>query len=64
MLNSTEHEISTVHKTKMLTKIKTVLALKLSDVLIMLKNVKMPTFNDIFRSIKSMVNVKLSYDKI
>ena len=64
MLNSTEHEISTVHKTKMLTKIKTVLALKLSDVLIMLKNVKMPTFNDIFRSIKSMVNFKLSYDKI
>ena len=51
MLNSTEHGISTVHKTKMLTKIKTVPAVKLSDVLIMLKNVKMPKFNDILTSI-------------
>ena len=42
ILNSTEHEISTAHKTKMLKK--TFLAFKLSDVvLIMLVNVKIPT---------------------
>ena len=38
MLNSTEHEISTAHR-----QIKKCLALSLSDVFIMLLNVKMPT---------------------
>ena len=43
MLSSTEHEISTAQKPKML-KIRTFLAFKLSDVaLVMFINVKMPT---------------------
>ena len=43
-LNSTEHEISTAHKTKKSSNNKTFLAFKLSDVVfIMLINVKMPT---------------------
>ena len=37
MLNSAEHEISTVHKTKML-KIKTAHAFKLSDVVFIIKS--------------------------
>ena len=44
MLNSTRHEISTAHETLNAEKIKTVHAIKLSDVVfIMLINVKMPT---------------------
>ena len=42
VLNSTEHEISTSHKSKML-KNKDFLAIRRSDVFIMLINIKMPT---------------------
>ena len=41
MLNSTEHEISTAHKKLKYRQIKKYLALSLSDVFIMLINVKM-----------------------
>ena len=48
MLNSTEHKISTAHKKTKILKNKTVLALKLSDVVfIMLINVKISQFVDI-----------------
>ena len=48
MLNPAEHKISTAHKTKMLKKIKTFLAFKLSDdVIIMLINFKISTINGI-----------------
>ena len=44
MFNSTEHEIATAHKIRMLYIKKTILAFKLSDVVfIQLINVKMPT---------------------
>ena len=43
MLNSTEHEISTAHKTKMLKNEDFLLTYKHSGVFIMLINVKMPT---------------------
>ena len=61
MLNSTEHEISTAHKTKMLKKIKIVLAYKLSDVVfIMLINFKMPTVVGIL-TFMSMINFFFSW---
>ena len=59
MLNSTQHEISTAHKTKILTK-KMFLALSLSDnVFIMLINVKMPTIVGIL-TFMSRINFVLS----
>ena len=54
MLNSTEHENSTAHKTKILTN------LNLSDVVfILLINVKMPTIVDIL-TFMSRINIVLS----
>ena len=59
-LCSTEHEISTAHKTKMLKNIKIFLAFNLSDVVfIMLINVKMPTIVGIL-TFMSMMNFMLS----
>ena len=59
MLNSTEHEISIVHKTKIPTK-KEVSGLSLSDdVIIMLINVKMPTIVGIL-TFMSRINLVLS----
>ena len=43
MLNSTDHEIPTAHKKLKYRKIKKFIALSLSDVFILLINVKMPT---------------------
>ena len=60
MLNSTEYEISTAHKTLNAEKIKTVHAIKHSDVVfIMLINVKMPTIVSIL-TFMSIINVVLS----
>ena len=59
MLNSTEHKISTAHKTKTLKKIG-IFAFKLSyDVFIMLINVKMPIIVGILTFI-SWINFMLS----
>ena len=59
MLNSTEHEISTAHKTTVL-KNRQFLAFKLSDVIfIMLINVKMPTIIVGILTFMSMINVML-----
>ena len=52
MLNSTEHEISTAHKTKILTnkEVSFLLAFSLSNVVfIMLMNVKLPTIVGILK---------------
>ena len=58
MLNRSEHEISTVHKTKML-KNKTFIAFKLSDVVfVMLINIKMPPYVVIL-TFMSMINFML-----
>ena len=59
LVNSTEHEFSTAHKTKIPTN-KEVFALSLSDVVfIMLINVKMPTIVVIF-TFMSRINFVLS----
>ena len=59
MLNSTEHEIITAHKTKLL-KMMTFLAFKLSNgVFVMLINVKMPTIVGIL-TFMSMINFMLN----
>ena len=58
MLNKTEHEITTAHKTKMLTNKD--FSLKFSDVVfILLINVKMPTSVGIL-TFMSMINLILS----
>ena len=58
MLNATEHEISTAHKTKMLKK-EPFLAFRLSDVVFtMLINVKMPAIVGILTFI-SMISFML-----
>ena len=57
--NSTEYGISIAHKFKMLKKKKIFLAFKLSDVFIMLINVKMPAIVGMLAFI-SMINFMLS----
>ena len=60
MLNSTEHEISTAHKSKMLKKVDFFIAFNLSDMLfILLINVKMPTIVGIL-TFMSRINFMLS----
>ena len=66
MLNSTEHEISTAHKTK-IRHMKKFPALSLSGVaLIMLINDKMPTITDIltFMSRINLRSAELSMEKV
>ena len=66
MLNSTEHGISTAHKTKLF-KIKAYLSLKLSDIVVtILINVKMPTTVGIltFCSIITFMLSELGMDSI
>ena len=58
MLNSTEYRISTAHKTNML-KMTNFFVLKLSDVFILLINVKMPTIVGIL-TFMSRINFMLS----
>ena len=61
MLDYTEHEISSAHlliKPKMLKN--SFLAFKLSDVFIMLRNVKMPATVNIFEHDKFQCNLKLN----
>ena len=65
MLNSTEHEISTAHQTKILTH-KEVSCLSLSDILfIILINVKMPTIDGIltFMSRINFVLTRVEHEK-
>ena len=60
MLNSTEHEISTAHKSKMPANNEVIILLSLSDVVfIMLINVKMPTIVGIL-AFMSRINFVLS----
>ena len=59
MLNSIEHKISTAHKKLKYLQIKKFLALSLSDVFIMLINVKLPTIVGFF-AFMSRINSVLS----